>query len=228
MTDRPDYPPPLPPPIPPLPGEPGGAWERPGPFFTRLLETTRGVLIEPQAFFATMPRSGGLWPPLFYYLLLAAASFLVNLVFQATWGSLGGRDAEGLLALPCMIAVGIVVGPILLTLGCFIGAAIYHVLLVLLNGATEGYEATFRVVAYASGATGLVSVVPFCGWLVAWIWNIVVMIVGLREVHRTTTGKAAGAVLIPAVVCCGIVIAVISAVGIAAVLGGIAAATYGR
>ena len=65
-----------------------------------------------------------------------------------------------------------------------------------------GYESTFRVIAYSSGSTALFYAVPFCGGLVAFIWSLVVQIIGVKEIHGTTTGTAVMAVLLPFLVCC--------------------------
>ena len=47
--------------------------------------------------------------------------------------------------------------------------------------------------------TSLVSWIPFIGAILS-LYGIYLAIVGIREVHNTTTGKAALVVLIPAVV----------------------------
>jgi hypothetical protein len=45
--------------------------------------------------------------------------------------------------------------------------------------------------------------IPFCGGWIAMVWNIVVEIIGLARSHEIDTGKAALAVLLPIMVCCG-------------------------
>jgi hypothetical protein len=55
-----------------------------------------------------------------------------------------------------------------------------------------------RVLAY-SAVTSLVSWVPFIGGILS-LYGIYLGIVGIREVHNTTTGKAAVVVLITAVI----------------------------
>ena len=47
--------------------------------------------------------------------------------------------------------------------------------------------------------TLLVSWIPIIGWIAS-LYGIYLAIVGIREVHNTTTGKAALVVLIPAAV----------------------------
>jgi len=45
--------------------------------------------------------------------------------------------------------------------------------------------------------------IPFCGGMIAGVWNIVLEIIGLARAHETDTGKAVLAVLLPIIVCCG-------------------------
>ncbi len=87
--------------------------------------------------------------------------------------------------------------PIFVVIVLFIGAAITHLLVALLvRPQNAGFEATFRVGAYIQ-ALQLISWIPIIGWLVALVWAIVLYILGLREVHSTTTGRAALIALIP-------------------------------
>jgi hypothetical protein len=76
----------------------------------------------------------------------------------------------------------------------------------LFRGAKRPFDATLTTVAYANGLN-LLLLVPGCGSLVAFVWALVVLIVGLGEIHRCGPGKAAAAVLSPAILicvcCCG-------------------------
>jgi hypothetical protein len=98
----------------------------------------------------------------------------------------------------------------------FVGSAIIHLCLMLLGGATSGFEGTFRTVAYAD-ATSLVRIVPVCGDLIYLVYCLVVTIIGVSEAHRISGVKATAAVLLPAVLfcCC-------CAAGIAIAAGGLA------
>ncbi len=78
----------------------------------------------------------------------------------------------------------------------FIGAGVYHLFVLLfVRPANAGFEATFRVVSYASVVL-LVSWIPIVG-IVALIYGVILHILGIREVHSTSTGTAALVVLIP-------------------------------
>lgn len=69
-------------------------------------------------------------------------------------------------------------------------------LLLLVRGAKNGFEATFRVVAY-SQATRLWSTIPFIGSPIGWIWRAIVQIIGLKEAHEISYVRIVVAFLIP-------------------------------
>ena len=51
------------------------------------------------------------------------------------------------------------------------------------------------------------------GGLIGVVWGIVLQVIGLATLHKTSQGKAALAVLIPIVLCCVCVAAVIAIAG---------------
>jgi hypothetical protein len=209
---------------------PGTPWERRRTigFGAGLAETAQQVLTSPQAFFRAMPVTGGIPDPLLYGLLVSyiglVAAAVYNAVFNTTFGAafsqLGDRpELERLLPFfsgGAGLLMNLIMGPIFITVGLFIWSGILHLLLLLLGGGARGFEATFRVVAYAS-TTNLIQIVPFCGGVVGGIYGIVLAIIGLSAAHGDSTGKAAAAVLLPLVLCCCCII-----LTVAAVMGGIA------
>jgi len=95
--------------------------------------------------------------------------------------------------------------PITALVGIYLAAGILHLLLLLFRGANRGFDATLTTVGYANGLYLLLAV-PACGSLIAFVWYIVVLIIGTGESQRCGTGKAAAAVLLPGVLlccCCG-------------------------
>jgi hypothetical protein len=100
----------------------------------------------------------------------------------------------------------IIGAPIGTLVGLFIGAAIYHLLVLLVvRPRHEGYEATFKALAYASAVNvfSFLAFIPILGILVViaiGIYNVVLTVIGIREMHATTTGRAVAVVLIPVVI----------------------------
>lgn len=159
-----------------------------------------------------MLQLGGMGQPIMYALLGLGIGFLAQLVWQVPMSFLpllGGNNNAGQEVIFQLIgnviggAIGVVIGA---TIGLMISAGITHVCLMIFKGANMPYETTFRVMGYANGSTAWLNIVPFVGPLVAAIYTLVLSVIGLREAHETTTGKAIGAVLLPIAVCCGIAV----------------------
>jgi hypothetical protein len=100
-----------------------------------------------------------------------------------------------------MTLAQVVLSPILTLVFIYVGAGILHLLLMLFRGARRPFDATLTAVAYANGLN-LLLVVPGCGSLLALVWGLVVLIIGLGEIQRCGSGKAAAAVLAPAALVC--------------------------
>ncbi|HZB83124.1 MAG TPA: YIP1 family protein [Rubrobacteraceae bacterium] len=153
------------------------------------IDTVRRVVLQTVSFFASLPQSRNLVNPLVFALICieiyTILGGLLGLVRVGTNRGLGSFIAS------------IIAAPIGGAIGLFILAAILHLLVRLVVGAgNSGFEATFRVAAYAA-VVNLVSWIPLVGWLLG-LYGIYLSVVGIKEVHGTTTGKAALVVLIPA------------------------------
>ena len=248
-SDTPGIPPapptPPPPPVPPPPPAGGGwpppygapptvglPWERRAElgFGTAFVETIKLFATNPTSAWQQTKEKGDYAEPLVFAILVSwigiAASAVWSGFFGQAWTAflppemkerLGGALATNAGVL--LVQVG--VAPILVLIGLFVGSAIYHVSFMVV-GATKdsatGFEGTFRVVAYSS-VSQLANVVPFVGGLAAVVCNLILMVLGAVRMHRTTQGKAIAGVLIPLLLCCVCVFAVV-----ALVIGGLAAA----
>jgi hypothetical protein len=168
------------------------------------IATVQAVVLRPVDFFRGILRQGDLINPLIFAIICyEVAAILGGLLRLVGMGANQGFGA---------FIASIIFAPILAAIGLFIGAGILHLLVMLIVGSrNSGFEATFRVVAY-SAVTSLVSWIPFIGGILS-LYGIYLAIVGIREVHTTTTGKAALVVLIPAAVLFLIALALIALVG---------------
>jgi hypothetical protein len=218
-----------PPPAEQTPPEPTLPFEEPGrPFVAGLVETVKLFITDPTAAFRRMSLTTDIFRPLIYGVLLSwignAAAYVFGLMLQASLfgfvSQIGGMDE--LFPLP-MLGVGLgllglIFAPVFIIVGMFIYTLIIHLFLMMVGGDQKGFGASFRVVCY-SNTSQLAQLVPLAGGMIALVWSIILVIVGLTEAHRTTTGKAAAAVLLPIVACCvcmGIAVIVAIAFGIQA------------
>lgn len=167
------------------------------------IPTARAVAFQPVAFFAALPRRGGLGPPLVFALICAEISEIIT-------GIIGLAEGHGVGAL----IGGIIAAAIGTVIVLFIVAGIGQLLVNAIVGSPNaGFEATFRAAAYA-WVTSLVSWIPVIGGL-AGLYGLYLAIVGIREMQSTTSGKAAAVVLIPVVVIAVVALIIAAIVGAA-------------
>lgn len=159
-----------------------------------------------------MPRSGGYGWVLVYYLVLGVVVAGVELFWKSV---LGWRLSERLLAGdPGRMndLIGFLLSPVLLIGALYLVTAVCHAALLMMRGATHGFETSSRVFAFAY-SPALFNVVPVVGNLISLVWMSVLAIVGLRAAHETDGAKAAAAVLVPLFLLLALlVIAVIAAI----------------
>jgi hypothetical protein len=188
------------------------AWERRESWldFQAMFEMIRNVLVDPVSTFKHMKLSGDMGSPLLFAIILGMVGVITALfwnIFLQGLQLMPARYGAQKFVISTTMKIGLMIfSPLLVLVGSFISAGILHVCLMIVGGAKNGFEATFRVVTYAAGATALFQIVPFCGSLVSAIWAIVIQVIGAREMHETTTGKALLAVLLPIICCCGCVL----------------------
>jgi hypothetical protein len=176
--------------------------------FTAFIETLQIVLTKPAAAFTQMRREGGLGEPLIYALIGGCVGGVVSFLFSLGLQSIGvfanrHNNLAAMTGLGIGSAAFIILLPLLITIGLFIGSAIVHLCLMIVGGAKQSFETTFRVLAFTQGSTGPLQMVPICGGLIAGVWALVVNCIGLARAHETDTGRAVLAVFLPLIVCCG-------------------------
>jgi hypothetical protein len=183
------------------------------------VQTVREILFNPVNFFRSIRREGDFLNPLIFAIICALITGVIGGILRLIFTLVRGGGFGG--ALGSLIA-NIIFIPIGTAIGLFIGAGIYHLLvLLIIRPSHAGYEATFRVVAYAAVLQLLswLAFIPILGIVVAIaiaIYNVVLTVIGIREMHATTTGRAVAVVLIPVVVI-GILVAIVG-VAIAAII----------
>jgi hypothetical protein len=171
-------------------------------------EVVRRVVLEPSRFFAQLSRRGNLAGPLVFALICVEVSAFLGvllaelfLLFALGIPNPGFNPNPQNLWFPSILLPGapvmsIIIAPIVGTIGVFVAAGVQQLLVRLVIGErNSGFGATFRVASYTQ-VTGLVNWIPTVGSLLA-LYGIYLSIVGIREMHRTTTAKAALVVLIP-------------------------------
>jgi hypothetical protein len=82
-------------------------------------------------------------------------------------------------------------------LGVFVSGLIIHAF-VLLMGGTKGARQTIKTTMYASTPFLLLGWIPIVS-SIAYIWSLVLLVIGIKENHQMETGNAVLVVIIPIV-----------------------------
>jgi hypothetical protein len=180
------------------------------------MATLSESLFHPSRFFRKMPVTGGLTGPMLYAMIVSMTGIMASYGWQILVPDAFHRflphDLKGAAGVDIAHGIGLAVlamiMPFLIILILFLWSGILHLLLQLVKGAGNGFEATFRAAAYSYGANAFL-VVPMCGGVIASIWGIVMVIIGLKEAHGTTGGKALFAVIFPLILCCSFAVLVV-------------------
>ncbi len=174
-------------------------WESGEGFIRAFFQTVKESLFYPTPFFKKISFGEGYWSPLIYGLITG----IIGNGFAIFWFWLFVAQLIPLDRLPFQYGLSIlqviIPLPFQQALAIFIGSAILHVCLMIVRGNHHGYKTTFRAVSYSYSAY-LFGIIPFLGLVIGSIYTFILTIIGVREGHEISTGKAILAVLLPALV----------------------------
>ncbi len=180
----------------------GTPWERRSQLglWPSIKQTLSSFMFSPKRSYEAMAVGGGLREPLAFGLLAGSIGEMFTFFWQFVIASRGGVIASGGLPLvvssPLFFLLLILLAPVLTAISLFVWSFILHVLLFVVRGNKNGFEATFRVMAYSQAAQ-VWSVIPFVGGPIGWCWRVVIQVIGLKEAHRISYGKVFVALLLP-------------------------------
>lgn len=131
-------------------------------------------------------------------------TFLMLLPVLLVTQSFTGQNQQPYMAVFLVIGVLIYLGmAFMFTMGSlFFVSGLEHLALRLLGAEPKSFSVTVR--AYSLGmSVYLLGVIPFCSFYVFPVWSIVLRIIALMHLHKTSAGKASAAVLLPILLACG-------------------------
>lgn len=174
-------------------------WESGEGFLKAFFQTVKESLFSPTRFFKKISSGEGYWSPLIYGLITG----IIGNGCAIFWFWLFMAQLIPLDRLPFQYSLSIlqmiIPLPFQQAFTIFIGSAILHLCLMIVGGNHHGYKTTFRAVCYSYSAY-LFGIIPFIGLVIGGIYNFILTIIGMREGHGISTGKAVLAVLLPAIV----------------------------
>ncbi|MEI8122187.1 MAG: YIP1 family protein [bacterium] len=149
-----------------------------------IVETVKGVILNPVDFYRGMAKGGGFGDPLVFAVVMGVVTGLVQAVL--------GLLHFGAVASVAMALASIIITPIAVLIFGFVGAAIMFVIWKLM-GSNESYETAYRCGAYAaaiSPITALLGIIPFAGSLIGLAWMLYLIVTASVEVHKLPSQKA--------------------------------------
>ncbi|MCU0631995.1 MAG: YIP1 family protein [Methanolinea sp.] len=168
------------------------------------LETIKGFLMEPVPSFRKA-RKTPFGDAIKYYLILLIINAILTVIVELVMASAilsainQAMGQMGMGELFLVGTVGVVVGAIILVILSlillFIVAGWLHIFVYLLGG-RKGYLETVKALIFGSTPYMLIGWIPVIGIIVGGIWSLILEILGIRELHQVSTGRAVGAVIL--------------------------------
>ncbi len=158
------------------------------------------MLFSPDHFFKALLCNGGIRDPLAFGLLVGSFGALLGFFWQFLLLSGGllsmGESFLDRFSLALVFLIVMVILPVYVIVKLFVNSGIVHLLLRILGAEKNGFEATFRVMAY-SRAAHIWALIPFIGGWVGGLWQLVIQVIGLRRIHETSYSRVILAFAIP-------------------------------
>jgi len=182
-------------------------------FVAALSQTWTESILRPVDFFKRLPRTGGIGAPLLYALLIGSIGALFSLFWEYQLFDALQRFREWPPDMPFEMNRNLLILiapfiPIALMISMLLSSLIYHICLLITGSAKKnGWETTFRVIAYSSGPSILL-VIPFCGGIIATLWSWFLQVIGWTQLHDnipTISSRVIFAAILPLIFCCGFI-----------------------
>jgi hypothetical protein len=173
-------------------------------FLSTFFKSVKGSLFSPSKFFRTHAVGESVLSPLMNGVICGIIGFGVSILWNwFLWQNFShylpfSKFPFDLYAIYSAISL-----PVKAVLLILINSVITHLCLMVVGGSKGGFRTTVRVVSYAA-STYLLLIVPFLGFLIQIIYLRVLIIIGAREGHGISTGRAVFAVLLPLILLVGL------------------------
>jgi hypothetical protein len=161
--------------------------------------TTKNILFRPAATFTALNYEAGIGSSIVYLLVYGSLGQVIGRYWFTLLGIRYGILEGNALDNTIHFAVAVLLTPAVLLAFILVVAGLVHLLLRILRATHRPYAATFQVMAYASGATSFVNVIPIVGRFIMPVWALVLYFVGLAKAHQTSKTRVLVALLAPLV-----------------------------
>jgi hypothetical protein len=165
-----------------------------------IYHSVKSLLFSPKNFFSRMKFGIGIGESFLFGLLIGSIGTMLGwfwqfLIFSGN-KAYPGSDLSDLILSNISFYIVLILCPFFVTIKMFFIGGILHVSLLILRQVKSGFEGTFRVVAY-SQASQIFSIIPFIGGIIGFIWQLIILLIGLKGVHRSSAPGVIAALLLP-------------------------------
>ncbi len=187
-------------------------WESGEGFFGAFLKTASEALFSPTKFFRKVSTGKGYLSPLVYGTISGVIGDGGSLLWQ--WLTLARISLISKFSSVPFSSYSLIIGmlaiPFWVVFWILLRSGVTHLCLMIVGGNKRGFESTFRAISY-SFSGGLFGIIPFIGSMIGVIYTLVLTIIGVREGHGISTGRAIWGVLLPIIVaaCFGVLAAIL-------------------
>ena len=173
---------------------------------TGIVEKIKGFLFSPSETFDAS-KEDTLGDAFKYYIILLLIPALLSAVIAAVAFSLFAGFFGMMLpgVMPALAGAGAAVAFIVFiyvliagAIGVLIGGLWLHIWVYLVGG-RKGLTQTFKALMYGATPSLLLGWIPFINFL-ALIWALIVEIIGIRQLHEISTGRAVAAVILAIII----------------------------
>jgi len=151
---------------------------------SQTLSSWVSVLLNPLGFFSEMRRTGGYLEPLVFAVAAGLAAGIVRMVIGLVgWGFYMTTGAA---------LVAIVLTPIFVAIGSFIGGGIFYLIWQAM-GSKASFETAYGCAAYVTAIAPivvLIRLIPYAGGVIALAWGCWLLVVASEKVHGIARNKA--------------------------------------
>ena len=181
-------------------------WESGEGFIGAFLRTTRDVLFSPTLFFRRYAAGEGYLSPLIYGVITGLLGIGVSIFWAWLFVAKLFLFDQWMPHSYSKTLIGFIIPlPFQLALSILIGSSITHLCLIIVGGNKNGFNTTFRILAYSFSGY-LFGIIPFIGIPIGGIYFLILTVLGIREGHEISTGRAILAVFLPTLVGIGLAI----------------------
>jgi CheY-like chemotaxis protein len=145
--------------------------------FAMLFRNWKRIVFKPEKFFKTMAKNYSLPGPLLFA--------MIAIVFGVIFG-IAGTIATGHWKL--YFLVSFFGSLVLMPIAIYVEAVLMQFFVQSFKGQGD-YDISFKIVAYAQ-ASRIFNIIPFIGGIVASVWGLIIVFIGIKELHKLDTNKS--------------------------------------